>query len=471
MRLRLTLAFITVVLFTVAGILLIARQGTASEIQTFMFRGGASGVEGLVTSLEEYYASQSSWQGAESLLEHMGPGQGHGAGMRGQGNAGGQGMAAGQAGMVAAQRLILADASGQILYDTNQEVTSGPELLSSVQQQGAIELHAGSELIGYLYPEGGTAFTNSQQSQLLSRLNRAAVTAGLVSGGLALVLALFLAAQLLRPVRALTQAAERVAQGDLTQQVQVTGKDELARLGQTFNHMAGSLLQAQESRRAMTADIAHELRNPLAVQRANLEAMQDGIYPLSPENLQPVLEQNLLLTRIVDDLRTLALVESGQLPLEQAEIDFAGLVQRLVDRYQPQAARRSINIQLRGCPDCPSILADPGRVEQIVGNLLSNALRYTPEAGIVELAIGRDRADFVLTVRDHGPGISPEVLPRVFERFYRADKSRSREEGGTGLGLAIARQLAEAHHGTLTAENHPLGGALFSLRLPVKKAA
>jgi signal transduction histidine kinase len=122
---------------------------------------------------------------------------------------------------------------------------------------------------------------------------------------------------------------------------------------------------------------------------------------------------------------------------------------------------------LRSCPDCPPIQADPGRLEQIVGNLLSNALRYTPESGIVELAIGRDRGDVILTVRDHGPGISPEALPKVFERFYRADKSRSREEGGTGLGLAIARRLAEAHNGTLAAENHPMGGALFTLRLPV----
>jgi signal transduction histidine kinase len=231
--------------------------------------------------------------------------------------------------------------------------------------------------------------------------------------------------------------------------------------------MANSLHQARESRKAMTADIAHELRNPLAVQRANLEALQDGIYPLTTENLQPILEQNLLLTRIVEDLRTLALAESGQMPLERADIDLSGLVQRVVDRFQPQAARRSIGIEFQGCPDCPAIQADPGRVEQIVGNLLSNALRFTPEAGIIELAIKCDRGDILLTVRDHGSGISPEALPRVFERFYRADKSRSREEGGTGLGLAIARQLAQAHGGTITAANHPMGGALFTLRLPV----
>jgi two-component system sensor histidine kinase BaeS len=459
MRLRLMLAFGIVVLVTVAGILLIARQGTASEVQAFMFRGGASGNEGLVTVLENYYASNQSWQGADDLLASRGAGQGRGAGGRGQG------MGAGQGGMGPNQRLILADASGKILYDTAGQIVSGS--LSPSQIQAAIQLHDGDSLAGYLYPEGSATFTSGQETQLLSRLNRAAITAGLISGGLALALALFLATQLIRPVRALTQAAEQVAQGDLSQQVEVRGSDELARLGQTFNQMAASLHQAQESRKAMTADIAHELRNPLAVQRANLEALQDGIYPLSSENLQPILEQNLLLTRIVEDLRTLALVETGQLPLERAELDFYGLIQRVVGRFQPQAARRTITIQLQDCPDCPVIQADPGRIEQVISNLLSNALRYTPETGIVELAIKRDRGDVLLTVRDHGPGISPEALPRVFERFYRADKSRSRDEGGTGLGLAIARQLVEAHGGTLTAENHPMGGALFTLRLPV----
>ncbi len=460
MRLRLMLAFGVVVLVTVAGILLIARQGIASEVQNFMFRGGATGNEGLVTSLENYYTNQGSWQGAEALLTARG-GPGRGPGGRGQG------MGAGQGGVNAGQHLILADSSGRILYDTANSTVTQTGSLSPSQLQSAIQLHSDGNLVGFLVPEGATSFTNNQETQLLNRLISAAITAGLISGGLALLLAIFLATQLIRPVRALTQAAERVAEGDLTQRVEVKGRDELARLGQTFNQMAGSLLDAQESRRAMTADIAHELRNPLAVQRANLEALQDGIYPLTPENLQPILEQNLLLTRIVEDLRTLALAESGQMRLERTEIDVSGLIQRLIDRFQPQAARRSISFQFTACPDCPTIKADPGRLEQIVGNLLSNALRYTPEAGMIELALKQDRSDFLLTIRDHGPGISPEALPRVFERFYRADKSRSREEGGTGLGLAIARQLAEAHGGSLTAENHPMGGAVFTLRLPV----
>jgi len=272
-------------------------------------------------------------------------------------------------------------------------------------------------------------------------------------------------------VRELTQAAETLAKGDLSQRVPVRGQDELSRLAMTFNHMADSLQQAEEMRRAMTADIAHELRNPLAVQRANLEALQDGVYPLTPEHLQPVLEQNLLLSRLVDDLRTLALAESGQLQLELTPTNLPELVQRVVERIEPQAAAHQVSVLLTNHEDSQRVLPmlnfDPMRVEQILNNLLSNALRYTPPGGQITLQLSRDEHQASLTIHDSGPGIPEEALPHIFERFYRVDRSRSRSEGGSGLGLAIARELAEAQHGTLTASNHPQGGAVFTLSLPL----
>jgi two-component system sensor histidine kinase BaeS len=286
---------------------------------------------------------------------------------------------------------------------------------------------------------------------------------------------------LMRPVRELTLAARRLGERDLSQRVRVSGKDELAELALTFNRMADSLQQAQENRRALTADIAHELRTPLAVQRANLEALQDGVYPLTPENLAPVLEQNLLLTRLVDDLRTLALADAGQLTLERTPTDLVALVERMVERFQPQAAPRSIALRLDApsatSTEYPLLTVDPQRVEQILSNLLSNALRYTPDGGQIAIGFvltgglsgvrtsGSSKSSVQISVRDSGPGIPPEALPHVFERFYRVDRSRSRAEGGSGLGLAIARQLAEAHGGTLTAANHPQGGAVFTLSL------
>jgi signal transduction histidine kinase len=457
MRFRLFLSFAVIVLVAIASMLVIARQGAASEVRAFMFRGGMSGTQGLVGALEDYYAARGSWQGVEALLLEAGPGRGHGMGPQGMG-------------AMMNQRLRVADARGYLVADS-----LGGDLgsqLSRAELNNGIALEANGQVVGYLLPEGGMAFTPGDETRLVSRITRAALIAGLVAGVASLLLAGVLAYQLLRPIHALTRAAEQMAQGDLSQRVQVHGDDELALLGQTFNRMATSLQHAEESRQAMTADIAHELRNPLAVQRASLEALQDGIYPLTPENLAPILEQNVLLSRLVDDLRTLALADAGQLKLESVPTDFASLVERLVERHIPQATAQQVELIYQKPPSpLPPMDLDPLRVEQILGNLLSNALRYTPPQGRIEVTLSQATDKVQLTVRDSGPGIPDEALPYIFERFYRADRSRSRLKGGTGLGLAIARQLAQAHGGDLTAANHPQGGAALTLSLPISRKA
>lgn len=298
-------------------------------------------------------------------------------------------------------------------------------------------------------------------------INRGALFATAISGVLAVILALILGYVLLRPVRTLTQASAALGAGDLDQRVPVEGDDEIAHLGRTFNLMAESLQQSQTRRKAMTADIAHELRTPLSVQRANLEAIQDGIYPLTPESIQPVYEQTLLLERLVDDLRTLALADAGELELIKTETDILGLVQRVVEQFQPHAKSRNQTISSTLPPSCAIVEADPGRVEQILGNLLTNAIRHTPEDGQITVEVQCASGKVQLSVRDTGPGIPEDSLPYLFERFYRGDRSRSRVEGGTGLGLSIARRLADAHGGKLEAANYPTGGAVFTLTLPV----
>lgn len=454
MRSKLILSFGLVVLVTIATVVLVARLGTTQAVRGFMYRGGMTGSEELVAALEEFYAANGSWQGVESLFG--------GSGMHGMGR--GQG----QAGMgMMNQRLRLADADGNLVYDSQANRPTGS--LSPAELANAVTLQAGRKTVGYFLAEGGMSFTRQQEINLVNRLTRAALTAALIGGGLALILALFLAYRLLAPIQQLTQAAEKLSRGDLSQRVPVQGKDELARLGQTFNSMAEGLQRLGEARRAMTADIAHELRNPLAVQRANLEALQDGVYPLTPEQLQPILEQNLLLTRLVDDLRALAMAEAGQLTLERMPTDLSELAGRMVERFSAQAEAAGVRLSLEAAPNLPRADIDPGRVEQIITNLLSNALRYTPKAGKIDLQVSQQGNALQLRVHDSGQGIPAEALPHIFERFYRADRSRSRAEGGSGLGLAIARQFAEAHGGTLTAANHPQGGAVFTLSLPLKR--
>jgi two-component system sensor histidine kinase BaeS len=434
-------------------------------------------VESLAGQLEAYYDRYSSWEGVTGLFPGQGRGRGMGPGMMGQG--------------MLNQRLRLADPQGQVLMDTSGAVPDGR--LSEAELAAGIPLESGGQVVGYLLPEGGFSLSLPDENALLSGLNRAALISALVAGGLALLLAVMLAYWLLRPVADLRTAAAALASGDLSQRVPLRGTGELAELSRAFNHMADSLQRVETSRRDMTADIAHELRTPLSVQRAHLEALQDGVYPFLPANLTPILEQNILLTRLVEELRTLALADAGQLQLDRVPTDLPALARRVVDRFQPQAASKAIRLQLNTVPpaplpgqtEIPRPVADPARLEQILANLLTNALRHTPEGGQIELAVRYSRTPDLpdsaaremrtppnaiqVAVRDTGPGIPEESLPRLFERFYRAGRSRSREEGGTGLGLAIARQIAQAHGGSLTAANHPEGGAVFTLTLPISE--
>ena len=448
MRLRLILSFVLVVVVAITSVLLIARQGVASEVHTFMARGGMMGMDSLADDLESFYLQTNSWQGADEVLKNARMG-------------GGMGMMMGSG-----PWLRVADPEGQVVAD-NRAKANGR--LSSSELEAAIPLQdSGGELIGYLIAVGGEF--NSEQD-LIESLARAGWIAAAVSGALALLLALVLSYTLIKPVEDLTRAAVRMAGGDLSQRVAVRSKDEMGVLGSAFNHMAASLEEAGKNRQAMTADIAHELRTPIAIQRAHLEALQDGIYPLTAENLQPVLDQTELLARLVEDLRTLALADAGALKLEIVPTDFAGLVRRVIDRFRPEADMRGIQLSQEEVEDhiLQNIPMDAGRVEQILNNLLSNALRYTPAGGTVRLTLKLEDGWSVLQVVDNGPGIPPEALPSLFERFYRVDKSRSREAGGTGLGLAIARQLALAHGGNITAANRPEGGAVFTLRIPASK--
>ncbi len=466
MRLRLIISFALVVLVTVASVGIIARMNTAREVHDFIGRGGIYGLEGVVVRLENYYSTHGSWLGVDAAMGSPDHDRGKGQGGPGEGQ-----------GMWMPMQLQLADAQGNLLVDAQGREATGR--LSQDDLSQAVPLEVDGETVGYLLSEGMLAFPQEAGNSLLERINRATLTAAFIAGGAALILALLLAYHLLRPVQDLTHAATHLAEGDLSQRVPIHGDDELAALGRTFNHMAASLQHAEESRRALTADIAHELRTPLAVQRAHLEAIQDGIYPLSIENLAVIEEQTRLLTRLVEDLRTLALADAGQLTLERAPTDVPALVERVAARFGPQAAGRQIEVQLSLGESCPPLPVDSQRIEQILNNLLDNALRYTPEGGVIsvqcavfseQLQTGRklDTESWLrVTVKDAGCGILEENLPHIFERFYRADKSRARSDGGTGLGLSIARKLAQAHGGDLTAANHPGGGAVFSLNLPV----
>ncbi|NUK70857.1 HAMP domain-containing histidine kinase [Streptomyces lunaelactis] len=272
------------------------------------------------------------------------------------------------------------------------------------------------------------------------------------------------AIRLVRPLRALTAAAQQPPQRHA--RVAVTTKDETGYLAAAFNDLTARREQLEAQRKAMVSDIAHELRTPLTNIRGWLEVTRDGLLPPDPDLIASLHDEALLLQHIIDDLQDLAAVDAGTLRLHREPVGVDELVAQVVSAHRSRAEAAGIRLRTRTTPGL-WLEADPVRMRQALGNLVANALRHTPADGTVTLT-ARQAGDLaVLTVEDTGGGIAPEDLPHVFERFWRAEKSRSRRTGGSGLGLSIVRQLVEAHGGTVTADSPPGAGAAFTVRLPL----
>jgi signal transduction histidine kinase len=285
-------------------------------------------------------------------------------------------------------------------------------------------------------------------------------------GAAAVVLALAFARGILRPVGALTAAARRMEQGDLSQRVRVSSRDEIGQLAHAFNGMADSLARTEQLRRTMVADVAHELRTPLTNLRGYLEALRDGVAEPCPETIDSLYEEALLLAHLVDDLQDLSLSDAGRLSLRREAVDVAALLQSTATALATRARQHGVQLVLEIGPRLPMVYADPQRIGQVVRNLLSNALTYTPPGGTVRLCAHADGPAVRIEVRDTGCGIRPEHLPNVFERFYRADPSRARSTGGSGIGLALVKQFVEVHGGTVGVLSAPGQGSCFSFTLP-----
>lgn len=453
MRIKLILAFSIVVIISVGSVVFVAQQSTEKAIHAVMGNDSPIDSETLIKELSNYYQVNQSWDDVQHFL------------LRTQESSNQEDVGGGKKIRNSIQ-IQLIDTSGVIVADT--KVTSVGDKINLANVKSIVPVTLDGQTIGYLHLEGNqNAYSYGRQGQqLASKLNKAAVTAGIIAGGVALLLALIFTYHLVEPIQELTNAANKLGDGDLAQRVDVHGNDELATLGKTFNLMADSLQRAQETRKVLTADIAHELRTPLAIQRANLEAIQDGIYPPSNDILNIILEQNLMLSRLVNDLRLLAIADAGQLNLSISRIDFNSFISHVLERFKAQADNKKVRLEFEP-GQIPKINGDIGRLEQILNNLLSNAVRHTQKGGKISVKTTL-AVNFVnLEVKDNGPGIPQEDLPHIFNRFYRVDKSRNREDGGTGIGLAIAKKLAEAHGGDLIAANHPDGGAVFTLKLPL----
>jgi signal transduction histidine kinase len=310
----------------------------------------------------------------------------------------------------------------------------------------------------------------SPERRFLQDVQRAIWFAAVIGLGIATVAGTVTARRITAPLQDLAVGARRIGGGDLSWDIPVSGTGEIAEVARTFNTMAAGLRRAEDSRRELLADIAHELGTPLAVLQANLEGMLDGVIEVTPSRLTSLHAQTNVLTRLVRDLRDLALLREGALRLDRLPVDLVQLTQEVVDTTQAAAGEKGVTLQMAGS-DPVVVLADRERIVQVLHNLLSNALRHTEREGIVRITVTTADTDGRVEVADTGTGIPVADQPYVFDRFHRVDRSRTRMTGGAGLGLAIVKQLVEAHDGRVWVRSREGQGSTFGFALPLAARA
>jgi two-component system OmpR family sensor kinase/two-component system sensor histidine kinase BaeS len=462
LRARIALLVAGVVIGAAVASVIAVRLVAESQFRSLVQDTDLSRAEALAPVLAEYFREMRSWEGVQELVSSLPP-------MRGMMMRGPEGRMpqAGRAAMIGAgDRVVLVDDrgvvvgdSGAVLLGTRHPPTRVVEGVPVRSPEGLM----GSVFVGTMVDRG----LAPADSAFLASIARAIVAATGIAALVAIAIGLLVAGRMTGPVRELTRAAEKAEQGDLDVEVSSRVGGEIGRLASAFNRMARSLREQEESRRRMTADSAHELRTPASLIQGTVEAMLDGVYPTDRATLQGLHEETLRLSRLVEDLGELSLLEAGRLTLELEPTDLGALVRREADRFAGAVREAAIELSVAADPALGLVAVDPGRMGQVLANLLSNALRHTPRGGSIEVAVTREGVGaLAMRVDDSGPGIPEEERGKVFERYYRVDASRSAAAGGRGLGLAIAAGIVRAHGGSIRAEPARLGGASFVMVLP-----
>lgn len=469
LRWKLGGALLLVVLVSVGIMAFLTNQNTATQFQQYIQGGDTVYTQRIIANLQQYYSQKQSWSGVQDILN---------ASLR-----------------TNSDRLVLADNTGMVIADTADLLTGKP---ASQGLSNGIPVQVSGSTVGTLFLDisstgmgrgymggrgmmGGSPTSSSPQTaqgDFLSRVNSYIWIAGIIAIAVALLLGVFLTRQITRPLRALNAGAKHISEGDLSYRVKVRSRDEIGQLADSFNDMASKLENSEQSRRRLVSDVAHELRTPLTIIEGTVDGIEDGIFPPDREHLESIKEQSGLLTHLVNDLRDLSLAESGQLKLERLPVSMIDLVQRKASQFEMSARQKNIRLTTEIPPLLPEVRIDSKRIEQAIGNLLSNAIRHTPEGGqiTISLKISQNSAKtgteaIIISVADTGEGIPAEHLPHLFERFYRVGTSRSRSEGGVGLGLAIVKQMVEAHGGQVWAESQMGKGSTFYIGLPLEKGS
>jgi signal transduction histidine kinase len=468
LRVRLFLAVSLVAVVSLAVVGYLSSRITSAEFHKFLAVESAIFPEGTAAALLEYHDRNGGWPGVDALLAELGGSQSPECVLV---------LVDGQGDIAGVSDPRLAGLRSEPVPEGGLRLVGGGD---GAGTEGRIELRirgGGLHLeeedggrIGTVYilpiglPGAGTA-----EAEFLGTVNRWLVATVAGAGVLALLLTVLLSRRILDPVRELTAAAREMEGGRLDRRVAVRSRDEIGELARAFNSMAEGLARVEGLRRRVVTDVAHELRTPLTSVRCQLETLQDGLQRPTRDVIDSLHEEVMSLGRLVDDLQDLALAEAGQLRLARRPVCLEEEAQGVVRSLRGAAAGESPTIEI-ALDDLPPVDADPDRLRQVLRNLLENALTHLRRDGKITISGRVARDEVEVTIRDTGPGIEPENLSHVFDRFYRADPSRQRSTGGAGIGLAIVKQIVEAHGGSVRAESRVGEGSSFSITLPVAAA-
>ncbi len=429
---KLILSFLVVSVFSLILVGVFTRSSTSTEFQRYIStQDGSRAVE----IFANYYTRNNSWDGVRDAIDER------------------------YLGLVP---FVLLDMDGEILFGEQRS-------MMMPMHNESLPIDVAGETVGYLImaDQQHSRMMRSNGDAFLSRMDNIFKYSLMGVGVLALVLGLLLSRYLTRPIRELTAATRAVADGDLEQVVPVRSNDELGKLADSFNRMNKQLAHSLNLRRQMTADIAHELRTPLSIILGHADGIHDGVLPLSMDTVEIIRDEASRLERLVEDLRTLSRADAGELPLDLAFHAPQKLLDEIRTRYQPQALQKKIRLDITVEPNLPDLQVDFGRMLQVLSNALDNALRYTPEGGQILLSAQKMPDAVELRIQDNGPGLEAEEAAHIFDRFYRADASRQRDEGGSGLGLAISKSIVEEHGGRIWAESEKGQGLTINIALPI----
>lgn len=442
-------------LFVIIGPVLVLSIGllvTRTDTLLFFVRSELTTQGSLTTQLVEHYRARGSWDGIEALIASYDAA-----------------LPRRPEGQIFS--LAFADEGQRLLYPQNPPQAN--DAGSSINRETRLPIMIDGRTRGYLSILQWTVLTDFPADQptqtfLVRQISTAMVSLGIVSAALGLFGGVMISRWLAAPLARLETTVRELGKRDFKARASITGSKEMRSVAQAFNEMAADLEQAETLRRNLLADVAHELRTPLSVLQGNLSALADGIYPLEKDEIERLLQQTELLTQLVNDLRELAQAEAHQLALMKTEIDLKGLVQSTVESFKATAVQRGVWLEV-DLPQMPVLIqGEAGRLRQVLNNLLQNALTHTPDGKNIHVHLRAESPYVIIEVADAGSGIAPEHLPHIFDRFYRVERSRSRDSGGSGLGLAIAKAFVELHGGTIAAASvGEVGkGSTFTIKLP-----